>query len=237
MKSSQSANPSFTVFTGSHYQFSLGQRPFGAPEVKNELEMGFRLGDTFRLSNPSTPSTSEEVVTKREVQEHHSSAPQYKAITKKLASSGRLYVRDEMGLRRADPMEIKERLDRGLPIEVVTRTGGSASSSGAHQSYVHSKDRIAYSGYHFSNSESAHQNHQRVSYTSSPITRWDSLDWADEEAAGVTGVNRLPASGGEVVVSESYESQWSRRASEQWGFFNVKHQDSSSGGYVRTQTN
>lgn len=52
MKSSQSASPSFTIFTGSHYQFSLGQRPFGARLDRGlPIEVVTRTGG-YPTSNP-----------------------------------------------------------------------------------------------------------------------------------------------------------------------------------------
>lgn len=52
MKSSQSANPSFTIFTGSHYQFSLGQPPFGARLDRGlPIEVVTRTGG-YPTSNP-----------------------------------------------------------------------------------------------------------------------------------------------------------------------------------------
>ena len=44
---------------------------------------------------------------------------------------------------------------------------------------------------------------------------------------------QLPASGGSVVVSSGYESEWNRRSSEQWGFFTEKNRSTSDGGFVR----
>ena len=157
----------------------------------------------------------------------------YKDTVKSLATGGRLYVRDDSGLRRADPMEIKERLDQGLPVEVVSRV---ASESEAHSSSSGSsnyKERGIFSeGWNIASSNSEGSRSERVFYASSPITEWDSLEFASA-GQGVNGVAKLPASGGSVLVSSSYESDWSRRANEQWGFFTDKERSSSAQSHVR----
>lgn len=157
-----------------------------------------------------------------------------KDITKKLASDGRLFVRDEQGLRRANPMEIKERLDKGLPIEVVTREGSENSFSSSAGYAGSDKERGFFTeGYHFADSHRSSSSSTRVFYSASPVTEWDSLEWADLDARGVQGVARLPQSGGSVVVSSDYERSWSSEAHREWGLWNTKSEDSGASGYTR----
>jgi hypothetical protein len=159
----------------------------------------------------------------------------YKEAVKSLASDGRLYVREDNGsLRRADPMEVKERLDGGEPVEVVSRVASENQQSGHSRSYEADKQRGLFSsGWNIADSSRTSSSSERVYYTSSPVTEWDSLEFVSQ-GAGVKGVAVLPASGNSVQVSSSYESEWNRRASEQWGFFTEKSTASSAGGYVNT---
>jgi hypothetical protein len=227
---------STTISTGFRFQYSSGQKPLGGKELESTVGFGLEAHDVVTLNNPKQGVRLTEPAQAAEVPVQRSQASQYKDVTKRLARSGRLYVRDEGVLRRADPMEIKERLDQGLAVEVVTRHGQTSSASGYYQSNVSSKERVFYSGYHFADSSSSNSRSEVVNYSSSPITKWESLDWADEEARGVTGVSQLPASGGRVVVCESFESEWNRRTHEQWGVFSIKERNGSSGGYIRSQT-
>lgn len=160
----------------------------------------------------------------------------YKETVKSLAGDGRLYVREDNGtLRRADPMEIKERLDGGQPVELVSRVASQSDHSGSSYSHDASKQRgIFTSGWNIAESGRSSTSSERVFYTSSPVTEWESLEFASE-GAGVKGVSVLPASGNSVQISSSYEHEWSRRANEQWGFFTEKNTSTSSDGYSSTR--
>lgn len=161
---------------------------------------------------------------------------EYKDTVKTLASQGRLFVREEQGLRRADPMEIKERLDQGQGLELVTRLASESRSSATSSSSSASKERGLFTGgWNVAESSSRSSSSQRVIYTTSPISEWESLEFASS-GAGVQGVPLLPPSGNSVEVSSSFESQWSQRASEQWGFFTDKERQSSAGGFYREAT-
>lgn len=158
----------------------------------------------------------------------------YLQTVKSLASDGRLFVKEDSGsLRRADPMEIKERLDQGKPVQVVSRVASESSSSGSYASGSSYKERGLFTeGWNVASSSSQRSSSERVHYSTSAVTEWDSLEFADE-APGIKGVAKLPASGGSVVVSSSFESEWSSRASRQWGVFTEKSTSESSGGFAR----
>lgn len=162
---------------------------------------------------------------------------EYKETVKELAEDGRLFVREDSGsLRRADPMEIKERLDHGEPVEVVSQVASESRSSGDSASRLAYKERGIFTGGYENSSSSSHaSSSQRVFYTTSPITEWDSLEFASE-GRGVLGVSHLPPSGNSVEISSSYEAQWQARANEQWGIFTDKERDSQSSGFVRRHT-
>lgn len=159
---------------------------------------------------------------------------EYKEALQGLAGAGRIYVRGEQGeLRRADPMEIKERLDAGQPVELVTRLGSESESSGRSSSYGFSQERGFFShGLHETASSSSASSSQKVVYTTSPFSQWDSLEFVCP-GQGVQGVAVLPASGNQVLVSSRFESEWNRRSIEQWGVFNTKEELSTASGYTR----
>ncbi|MFN8608227.1 MAG: hypothetical protein U0931_11895 [Vulcanimicrobiota bacterium] len=149
-----------------------------------------------------------------------------------LSLAGRLFVRDQKALHRAEPAQVKERLDSGLPVEVVSRLGqenlGEADSR--FSSFVDNGGLFSGSSSRSScSSEEAHQ--QTVFYSASPLQRWDSLEWVNLDQPGIPGAACLPASGGSVTTSESFESRWRAHAEEQWGVFSTSSRESSASGW------
>jgi hypothetical protein len=160
----------------------------------------------------------------------------YKEAVKALASDGRLFVRQEDGsLKRAEPVEIKERLDRGQPVELVSQVASESRTSGHSRSASEYKQRGFFTaGWDSASSSHTHSGTQTVHYTSSPFSEWESLDFASE-GKGVRGVAFLPASGNSVQISSQFESQWSESASRQWGIFTQKETTSQASGFVKEQ--
>ncbi len=159
-----------------------------------------------------------------------------KSTLKELSQDARIWVRDNNSLRRADPAEVKERLDHGQPIEIVTRLGGEVRESSSNSYASDYKQRGFFTGAHnnTSSSNSAARS-ERVTYATSPITSWDSLDFVDTDGRGVPGTPFLPASGGSVTVSNSYEQDWQTHSEAQWGFFTQKETVENHSGSTRVR--
>jgi hypothetical protein len=157
-----------------------------------------------------------------------------KDTLKQLSRDARVWVRDNKTLRRADPAEIKERLDRGQPVEIVSRMGSEVNESSSRSYESDWKQRGVFShGHLYESASSSASRRENVTYTTSPITSWDSLDFVDTDGQGVQGTPFLPASGGSVTISNSYEKEWRNKAEKQWGVFNHKEQTSSNSGHTR----
>lgn len=157
-----------------------------------------------------------------------------KDTLKQLSRDARVWVRDNNALRRADPAEVKQRLDRGQPIEIVSRMGREVSESSSRSSESDWKERGLFShGHLYESSSSSASRRESVTYSTSPIDAWDALEFVDSEGKGVPGTPFLPASGGSVTISNSYEKQWSSHAEKQWGVFNHKEERSDNSGHTR----
>lgn len=220
-----------TITTGGvNYSYQTSKPRFTKGETQLENAQAAGAEETFTFSG-NAPQPTEAPTRLRDMDGQTRS--QLRDLTKQLAGDGRLFIRDEQGLRRANPAEIKERLDKGQPIEIVTAEASEQSASGSAYSSCDFKQRgIFTQGYNISDSSRRNQSSTRVFYSSSEIREWDSLEWADD-APGVKGVSRLPASGGSVVVSSNYEHEWSARAEKEWGVFTHKSDVSGGSGYTR----
>lgn len=159
-----------------------------------------------------------------------------KSTLKELSQDARIWVRDNNSLRRADPAEVKERLDHGQPIEIVTRMGGEVRESSSNSYASDYKQRGFFTGAHnnTSSSNSASRS-ERVTYATSPITSWDSLDFVDTDGRGVPGTPSLPASGGSVNISNTFEQNWQTHSEAQWGFFTQKETVENQSGSTRVR--
>lgn len=162
-----------------------------------------------------------------------------RSTVKELAEEGRLFVREQDGLRRANPMEIKERLDHHQPVEVVDAIGSSSESSGSINSSSSFNERGVFGGTGTSKSSYASQSShsEKITYTTSPISDWGSLEFADLDAKGVQGVAKLPASGSSVLVSSQFESNWQTKAHAEWGFWRNHEVDAQSSGFEKREFN
>ena len=216
-----------TVEVGRTYSNTTTEKPRFTKEMPRLTE-AVEIEDSLTLQSPDP-----EFQPSRYSQFDAGTRAIYRDTVKELATAGRLYVKEPNGLRRADPMEIKERFDHSKPIEVVSRVASQVDSSGSHQSSASSKQRgIFTEGYNLSSSSDNRSRTERVFYGSSTISEWDSLEFASS-GQGVQGVALLPASGGSVVVNDSYESNWASNASRQWGVFTEKNTSENNGGYTR----
>lgn len=159
-------------------------------------------------------------------------------IMKDLNKKARLFARnDENQLVRIAPGTAKELLDGGKPIEVVTRVGSQVSSESrdSRSTVVDAHFWIADDVFRANSSSSSRT--EKVDYTSSPISEWDSLLWMDDEdAKGVPGTPVLPGSGQSVVVSNEWESKWAKSSEEYSGFFRVDSDVRNSSGYNRVSS-
>ncbi|MBT9584444.1 hypothetical protein IV102_13965 [bacterium] len=218
------AGNNYTSVTTSKTRFTKG--PGEVTEAQGSM-------DSVSLGGAGAPPEGSQPVRFRDLDA--ATRSDYKETVQSLAGDGRLYVREDNGsLRRADPMEIKERLDHGQPVELVSRVASEREASGSSYSDGASKDRGVFSGgWNISQTNRSSSSSERVYYTSSPVNEWDSLEFASQ-GAGVKGVALLPASGNSVVISSTYEHEWNRRAHEQWGFFTEKTTVTNAGGFVRT---
>lgn len=154
-------------------------------------------------------------------------------IMKDLNKKARLFARnDKQELVRIAPGTAKELLDHGKPIEVVTRVGNEVKteSRSSRSRQVDAHFFIRDDVYRSQSSSSSRT--EKVDYTSSPISEWDSLLWMDDEdARGVPGTPVLPGSGQSVVISNEWENRWSKSSEEYNGFFRVDSDVRDSSGY------
>lgn len=215
----------------------IGEAP--TPEVTGHTADG--LASTFVLSDPQpvqyAPAPAPAPAGYAPLRFSQLSAEERTAAKntlKQLSRDARIWVRDNNSLRRADPAEVKQRLDRGQPVEIVTRLGGEVRESSSRSSEHDWKERGLFThGHLYSSNSSSASRRENVTYTTSPVDAWDAIDFVDTDGKGVPGTPFLPASGGSVTVSNSYETEWSRHAEEQWGLFNHKETASDASGHTR----
>jgi hypothetical protein len=156
-------------------------------------------------------------------------------IIKDLNKKARLFARNEdRELVRIAPGTAKELLDSGKPIEVVTRVGNEVQTE-SRSSRGRSVDAHFFIADDVFRSESSSSSRsEKVEYTSSPISEWDSLLWMDDDdARGVPGTPVLPGSGQSVEISHDWEKSWSKSSEVYNGFFRVDSDVTSSSGFNR----
>jgi hypothetical protein len=147
-----------------------------------------------------------------------------------LDKNARLFVDDNGSLKRASAMEIKQCLDNGKNVFLVTSIAGenredSSYSSGRSETV----GMLTYHDYGFGAS-SSHSNEKSVYYSASPFSSWDDLAFADTDKKGVPGTAYLPKSGGKVLVSSEWESNWQSYSYERHGIFRITEESSEKGG-------
>ena len=117
---------------------------------------------------------------------------------------------------------------------MVTRVGSESESKGSSFSATARNENFWISDDVYRSNSSTRSSTQRVSYTSSPLTAWDSVLWMDDEdARGVPGTPKLPASGRPVTVSSEWESSWAKSSAEHHGFLLEKSDHRADSGYQR----
>lgn len=152
---------------------------------------------------------------------------------KLLGSSGRLFIQGERGLERAEPVQVKEHLDRGLPVELVTSYASeSYTTSGRGASHSHRARGIFSAAYDHFQAGSQSEEVLKVIYGTSPFRSWDSLFFATP-GEGVRGVAVLPPSGNSVTVSAQFEQSYLGISTEQWGFLEDNNFSRNSEGQTR----
>lgn len=232
----------WTVESGSHASRTQTEKVVFTKEATKEAQTE-SAGETFRFSTPQ-----EEVAYKPQVAPGASKSglaaldaedrSEVRRIMKDLNKKARLFARDEKKqLVRIAPGTAKELLDNGQPIEIVTRLGGEVRQDGSSRDSLYINDHFFISDDVYRSSSSSSSREERVKYTSSPISDWDSVLWMDDDdAMGVPGTPFLPASGGSVLVSNEFESRWSKSSEEYGGFFRVDTDKRSSSGYNRASS-
>ncbi len=150
-----------------------------------------------------------------------------------LGTSGRLFIQGEHGLQRAEPMQVKEQLDRGLPVELVTSYASESYVSREHASREAQRSRGLFSaGYDHFHRGTKNEEIVKTVYGTSPFRSWDSLFFATP-GEGVRGVPVLPRSGNRVTVSYQFEQSHLSISNEQWGFLEDNNFSQNSQGLIR----
>lgn len=155
-----------------------------------------------------------------------------KELVFKLNKEARLFVRNGDGLHRAAPAEVKHRLDRGLPVEIVTRLGRESQESSTDSSYSTFDDHLLNRADQSYAEDSSRSCQQYVHYATSPVDNWDDMEWVDDGERGVPGTAHLPPSGGCVQMSRTWEHTWQSSSEEHWGFFRAHDRYSDASGHT-----
>jgi len=144
----------------------------------------------------------------------------YMKILKQMDKDARLFVEYEGKLKRAEPAEIRECLDSGAGIYLVSRVSDESESSYSASSSQGEKIRprilgiIGVESSSYSSSGSGSSSREYVKATVSKMNKWSSLDFLNEDKKGVPGAALLPKSiveGGSVLISSSFESSWQEK--------------------------
>lgn len=148
-----------------------------------------------------------------------------------LAGEGRLYLRrQDNSLGRAEPMHVKEHLDSGLPVEVVTAVGREDLDwQGSMSAHSQRSQGLFSPGWDKAELGISRGTCVKIFYTSSPVRDWDGLGYI-APGPGIQGVAVLPPSGCAVEVQSQFEREWSARSWEQSGFFLVEQKNSNRSG-------
>lgn len=143
-----------------------------------------------------------------------------KAIMRDLDAKARLFARDPEGvLHRISPSFGKELLDSGEAIEVVRELARETNLESTQSKSDESASVWFIGKYEENKSSSSSSKVVKASYSSSPVSSWDSLLWHEGESfQGIPGSPTLPASGEPVTVSRDWESHWKKSSEASRGF-------------------
>lgn len=219
---------------------TTGTRMFPGMKVKVDGGTVETKSDSVSITIPGStaPAQADEVFSDNSQAVKYSSlSPEQKAAYKDaimtLNKNARLFVSDNSGLRRAAPVEVKNALDNGREVFVVTGLASEAESRSSYSREMsNTQGFLNFHDYKFA-SYSSNGSDGYVYYSASPLSCWDDLDFADLDGKGVPGTSRLPASGGRAHISSEWESNWQRETSKTHGIFRIHDDSSVEGGSER----
>lgn len=168
-----------------------------------------RLQATTGRDLPAAPSP---VASQAAAAKASSLAPEHRDSIINLSVQGRLWTaRPNGNLIRLNGGTAKELLDRGQPVLILTRLGGSYENS-----YSWNQEHFGSPCRSSSAAQSDSSEQTCVTYTASPISGWDSLSCV-EPGGGIPGATELPPSGGWVITTSRVAREWSSREYRSWG--------------------